>query len=472
MAMNSPKDSNAAAEAEHIRRLEVIRANPYVLELAPETFVSSHRIVVDGPIDGAFRSRIRALGYESLTAVAPVVSGGTADGYKQGGMSPERADAFELLRSELGIEFFEGTAGSASGALKDLQGSGVRAGYVPLLTLAPTDMGPAGPPTIAAIAPSTIRSTKGGHPVTIAVLDTGLPKHLMDWHTGNALLIDIHNVDVTEPLYVNAFPDLDEPAAPGHGVFVSAVAARHTPRVVEIDSYRMSEFISSTAVAGDPAIPTGTLVGTAEVAADLIRAAKRTNPKHYLVYNLSFGGYYSTAIDVDFLLSTLKHVLKLRPGTVFCAAAGNKASFEAGPGYNDGTIPIYPAAYSLDPVIGKNVISVGAIGASSNEAADFSGRGDWVKAWANGVGIVGEYVAGDWTSSVNPVAHFLPSNPVACWSGTSFATPFVAAAIARFSSANSQTPFDAWASMVPTLPVGVTWSAGGVVHNEQGCIVT
>jgi Subtilase family len=351
-----------------------------------------------------------------------------------------------------------------------------------MLTLAPWDMGTAGPPRPSVTTIGTTRSTEEGtHPVTIAVLDTGLPTQpqLALWHQANAVITGLNNFDVPDPLYRGGGdPDLDEVGCAGHGLFVAVVASRGTPGHVAIDSYRTSEFILSNAVSNDPRFRPGTLISTIEIVADLLRAMRNTPKKSSLIFNLSFGGYLvSTASgvgNVDFLHDTMRHIVRERPGTMFCAAAGNKAYFPLPTDpdfedYNDGTRPIFPAAYTTTE-LSPNVVSVGAL--SSQSIADFSGRGRWVTTWTAGVGVPGEFVEGQWTNSVNGIATFPPLRPLADWSGTSFATPRVAAAIASRCATTGETPLVAWNTIYATLLGGLTWLNGaGATVAETGRIL-
>ena len=98
-------------------------------------------------------------------------------------------------------------------------------------------------------------------------------------------------------------------------------------------------------------------------------------------------------------------------GTVIVAAAGNDASCRA----------CWPAAL-------PDVISVGALGPDG--PAPFTNWGPWVRACAPGVDIVSNFF-----DKVDRVDDGLPQSSFyfgwASWSGTSFATPIVAGALAR-----------------------------------------
>jgi len=98
-------------------------------------------------------------------------------------------------------------------------------------------------------------------------------------------------------------------------------------------------------------------------------------------------------------------------GTVIVAAAGNDASCRV----------VWPAAL-------PNVIAVGALGPTGPAA--FTNWGPWVTACAPGVDIVSNFFKNidEVDDGSSQTSYFLGW---ASWCGTSFATPIVAAAIAR-----------------------------------------
>jgi subtilisin family serine protease len=129
------------------------------------------------------------------------------------------------------------------------------------------------------------------------------------------------------------------------------------------------------------------------------------------IISMSLGGTYVG--DEEPL--ALKAVLDDLPaGTVVVAAAGN---------VDAATPNFYPASR-------PGVISVAAIDttdpAGAEVPATFSNTGDWITACAPGVRVHAPYVFGTWTYGTNPIDF----TGAVAWSGTSFATPFVAAQIA------------------------------------------
>ena len=134
------------------------------------------------------------------------------------------------------------------------------------------------------------------------------------------------------------------------------------------------------------------------------------------ILNLSFGTY---VLDELALFAEVVADLQLR-GVTVVASAGN-----------DGVcLPSYPAAL-------PGVISVGALGPGG--PTDFSNRGDWVRACANGVDLVSTFFSdfdgpadagacsGDGRAGRDPDRF----QGWATWTGTSFAAPVVGAALAQ-----------------------------------------
>ncbi|MEH0416917.1 S8/S53 family peptidase [Streptomyces sp. B21-083] len=163
-------------------------------------------------------------------------------------------------------------------------------------------------------------------------------------------------------------------------------------------------------------------------------------------------------------LTAFMEALREQPRTLLVAAAGNNAS----------ATPFWPAAYADKPEYAQSVISVGALRSDGEFGACFSNHGAWVKVYAPG-----ERLTGALTGFETPVPyiyqhstyatcrhHFTyactcqspehlgvlsgdtgtasgPPDQVmfegfAQWSGTSFATPVVAAMIAAHMTAHKE----------------------------------
>jgi hypothetical protein len=119
------------------------------------------------------------------------------------------------------------------------------------------------------------------------------------------------------------------------------------------------------------------------------------------VLSLSFG---APVLDHPFLLAKAISDIQAT-GTVVVASAGNDAMAR----------PVFPAAL-------PGVVGVGALGPAG--PAPFTNHGEWVDACAPGVDLVSSF----FTWKGGPGLDF---KDWAIWSGTSFAAPIVAAALAR-----------------------------------------
>lgn len=104
---------------------------------------------------------------------------------------------------------------------------------------------------------------------------------------------------------------------------------------------------------------------------------------------------------------------RLAPETAVIAPAGNQ----------DSAAPHWPAA-------SKRVVGVGAFDErAGNTRAQFSNHGPWVDCSAGGCDVVSTFVPGDWVTQDGDGTQ-QSFGPFATWSGTSFSTPRVTAAVA------------------------------------------
>jgi hypothetical protein len=130
-----------------------------------------------------------------------------------------------------------------------------------------------------------------------------------------------------------------------------------------------------------------------------------------------------------------------RKKTVVVSPAGNQRC----------PVPQYPAAFHLDPAH-PNVIGVGSI-SPTGKRSQFSNFGSWVACCTEGENVLSTFIprwagptadaepAGSPDAGKHPSKHF--SSGWAHWSGTSFAAPKVAAAIANGIGPGGS-PLDAW----------------------------
>ena len=141
-------------------------------------------------------------------------------------------------------------------------------------------------------------------------------------------------------------------------------------------------------------------------------------------------------------------VLKQMPKEhVIVAPAGNQHSMT----------PQYPAAFHHDY---PNVIGVGSV-TSAGERSRFSNHGPWVACCTTGENVISTFINGDrlWETEdaeppdypdalTHPTKNF--GSGWASWSGTSFAAPKIAGAIACKKVAEHVTPLEAWDKLLET----------------------
>jgi hypothetical protein len=241
--------------------------------------------------------------------------------------------------------------------------------------------------------------TPTGEPL-VAILDTGLPTELPDWHKSLAAAVVPATDDATDVLDADGDDFLDLEA--GHGTFVAAVLRAHAPNV----RFTVERVLTPGGIGDEVEI------------ADAIR---RTSAP---ILNLSFGGYTH---DDQPPLAIADAIAGMGDGRLAIASAGNGGSERE----------TWPAA--LDGVVG-----VGALTQDDNPTrADFSNFGPWVSACAPATAIQAAYVYGrypaeDGTEDFTGWAE---------WRGTSFAAPQVAAAVANRMVADNCTAREAWEAL-------------------------
>ncbi len=233
------------------------------------------------------------------------------------------------------------------------------------------------------------RHAEGGgrrRPVTVAVLDTGLSPH--PWYARTSWYAE-QREEVAEVLDADLDHELDSRA--GHGTFVAGVVLQHAPAA----RIRAKRVASGDGVGDELGVLRALAWLASWGAADVV--------------NLSIGCH---TYDDRPSPVVARAIAALGPRTAVVACAGNHASDR----------PYWPAA--LD-----DVIAVAAL--DGEERARFSNYGPWVDACAPGVDVASCFVRFN-----GPRPRVNGTDPddftgFAIWSGTSFAAPAVAGAIAR-----------------------------------------
>lgn len=310
---------------------------------------------------------------------------------------------------------------------RQLRGQGIAASVNHITPLGPIGKGMAGPePT--RVRPDhvwTARET-GGDKVTVAVIDTGITdqKRTDGWLGSIARSAD--NIDRLDVIPRPGDGYLDFGA--GHGTFAAGIVEQVAPEA-EIRVYQTLDtdgFASEVEVAC-------AMVEAVEAGADIV--------------NLSLGSStaddlppVAMAVALEIIAEYEQQQERGEHRALLVAAAGN----------NGDTTPVWPGAF-------RRVVSVAGLTAARRPAG-WSTHGFWVDCSAVAEGVVSTYVEGKESPELDLQPDRYGPDPWAFWSGTSFAAPQVAGAVARLrqegSPSVSQALRDLLASGRPLLGYG------------------
>ncbi|MGH4018636.1 MAG: S8 family peptidase [Pseudonocardiaceae bacterium] len=288
-----------------------------------------------------------------------------------------------------------------AGALRG-RGVPVSVNYVTPMGIVMKGLG--GPePSAAAQRPS--RPPAGpGEPVGVAVIDTGIAEAVRadGWLTG---LVRPDNVDPLDELPPPSDGFLDFGA--GHGTFVAGVIQQVAPGA-DIAVYKA---LDSDGV-GDKV----------DIACTMVRAVREG--AQILTMSLGLEALedrppvaYEIALEIidEIAAETGREVLVV-------AAAGNFGRAR----------PVFPAAF-------PDVVAVAGL-TQGLAPAQWSSRGPWVDCSTLAEGVWSTYVPGTESPIIDPDPDEFPKDAWALWTGTSFAAPQVAGAVAKIAQESGLTP--------------------------------
>lgn len=255
----------------------------------------------------------------------------------------------------------------------------------------------------------------------VAVIDTGITEQTRadGWlqsiqrHTGQP---GVHGAESN----IDPLDDLPEPDgfldfAAGHGTFVAGVVQQVAPSA-EIAVYR--------------ALPSDGIATELQVACSMIRAVREGAQ----ILNLSLGcqtRFDSPSLPIAAALDWIgEYERKTGTEVLIVAAAGN---------YGD-TRPTWPAAF-------RRVVSVAGLAADLHPTA-WSSHGFWVDCATVGEGILSTFVEGTESYEFTADPDDFGPDSFARWSGSSFAAPQVAGAVARLVLERDITPRQALADLL------------------------
>jgi len=237
-----------------------------------------------------------------------------------------------------------------------------------------------------------------GEPAVVIAIDTGRTGDLRADGWLNNVPRDSDNID---PLDEFPLPKGDGflDSAAGHGTFVLGCIRQVAPHA-DLGVYR--------------AVDSDGIASEVRVACELIRAVKQGGAQ---IVNLSVGCQTPDNVPPVALKAALEIVGEWERETgrevLIVAAAGN---------FGD-TLPCWPAAF-------PGVVSVAAL-TPGLAGAPWSSSGPWVTCSTVGQGIYSTFVTGREDPQLDPAATVFGPDAFAVWSGTSFAAPQIAGALAR-----------------------------------------
>jgi hypothetical protein len=268
------------------------------------------------------------------------------------------------------------------------------------------------------VRPAAEQEQEGTSPVRVVVIDTGVYGTRADgW------LADLQTDDNLEDL--DFFPPAETlDLAAGHGSFCAGIVQQIVPEA-PIAVYKT---LDSDGFAHE-----------LRVARAMVHAAREgLAAGQHVILNLSFGA--ETADDErPVALGVALEIIdeesrKARRETVVVAAAGNFGHDR----------PCFPAAF-------PTVTAVAAL-THGLLPAEWSTRGAWVDVCTIGEGVRSTFVPGNESPSLDYDNETFPKDAWALWSGTSFAAPQVAGAIAKIALDDGLTPTEAKRRLLESAP--------------------
>ncbi|HZP50696.1 S8/S53 family peptidase [Actinocrinis sp.] len=263
------------------------------------------------------------------------------------------------------------------------------------------DGGPYGLPKPCAPMPKPTAVDTSARRVFAGVIDTGIVSH--PWFTGSDWFAQV-SPDQLDP--IPAEVDYELETQTGHGTFVAGTLLRQAP----------TAFLMIERALGDDGVG-----DELELLRALSRLRSRLSSSEETldVLNLSLGGYTVDDEPSPLLAEALGRFGKQ---TVIVVAAGNSGSNR----------PFWPATL-------KSCVAVGALETDGARRAEFSNHGWWVDACSVGANVCGPFI-----DDGHEFFGF------AEWSGTSFAAPRVAGAIAGFAASKHLSAVEAAESLLDT----------------------
>ncbi|TQS42590.1 S8 family peptidase [Cryptosporangium phraense] len=250
----------------------------------------------------------------------------------------------------------------------------------------------------------------GAGSCVVAVLDTGADAR----PRGDGWLAGLADADNVEPTGTLA-------AGTGHGTFVAGIVQQVAPSAT-VRAYRVMDADG----AGSDARVAAAMLRAADDGADVLNLSLGTR---------TIGDEPPIAFEAALELLAERH-----PQTLVVAAAGNDGEDR----------PCWPAAF-------PDVAAVAGLTRDRTPSA-WSNRGGWVLCSARAEDVVSTFVEGHRAIEGGRPATF-GADPWASWTGTSFAAPQVAAAVAAGCAEHGVTPRESLATLLAGRPTADGYGA-------------
>jgi Subtilase family len=279
-----------------------------------------------------------------------------------------------------------------------LQGQGVRASVNHITPLGPIAKGLGGPEPSKGARPFSGSVEQPPEGVKVAVIDTGIAESLRGdrWLAG--VPRDHDNVDLLDAYPPFGFLDFGA----GHGTFAAGVLQQVAPQA----DLRVYRALDSDGVGSE-----------VDVACAMVRAVKDGAQ----ILNLSLGSQTfddGPPLAIETALQIIADHERHHDREILVVAAAGNFGVDR---------KCWPAAFDW-PVF--PVVAVAGLQADLTPA-DWSSRGHWVDCSTIAEGVLSTYVEGQESWEVDPRPDRFPRDAWAVWTGTSFAAPQVAGAVAR-----------------------------------------
>jgi subtilisin family serine protease len=279
-----------------------------------------------------------------------------------------------------------------------LQDQGVRASVNHITPLGPVAKGLGGPEPSKGARPFPAAVEQAPGAVTVAIVDSGIAGSPRGdrWLAG--VPRDADNVDLLDAYPPFGFLDFGA----GHGTFVAGVLQQVFPQA----DLRVYRALDSDGVGSE-----------VDVACAMVRAVNDGAQ----ILNLSLGSQTfddNPPIAIQAALEIIAELERRNGREVLVVAAAGNFGVDR---------KCWPAAFDY-PVF--PVVAVAGLRADLTPT-DWSSRGSWVDCSTIAEGILSTYVEGQESFEVDPRPDSFPRDAWAVWTGTSFAAPQIAGAVAR-----------------------------------------